>query len=272
MNLITKSKLILQPDKNNVNQENQKVLSDMRALACYVWLQSVEYLNARIFVYFHTRLHLKCLLMSFLKVDKKTSKSFPSFIRCMLRIELYWAVVKRKATNCFVPLVKPKQNGYASGISLRECFLMTRPPIWRDSWIKRTEKWAFLCCQLEAARQNRIPPTWPSEANLLLSYEICWLCGLSRSDTAEEVDYGYSAEFRGYNNIEDQYVCLVAAFVGGRSSDVWTKRTISSWLFAGKQMKSWTWISAWAAIVRFQCLFILFLSRMKEVLTHYIFI
>ena len=94
----------------------------MRALACYVWLQSVEYLNARIFVYFHTRLHLKCLLMSFLKVDKKTSKSFPSFIRCMLRIELYWAVVKRKATNCFVPLVKPKQNGYASGVSLREWF------------------------------------------------------------------------------------------------------------------------------------------------------
>ena len=134
------------------------------------------------FLYFHTRLHLKCLLMSFLKVDKKTSKSFPSFIRCMLRIELYWAVVKRKATNCFVPLVKPKQNGYASGISLRECFLMTRPPIWRDSWIKRTEKWAFLCCQLEAARQNRVPPTWPSEANLLLSYEICWLCRLSRSD------------------------------------------------------------------------------------------
>lgn len=53
MNLITKSKLILQPDKNNVNQENQKVLSDMRALACYVWLQSVEYLNARIFILSH---------------------------------------------------------------------------------------------------------------------------------------------------------------------------------------------------------------------------
>lgn len=132
----------------------------------------------------------------------------------------------------------PRVFPYANG-------LMTRSPIWRDSWIKRTEKWAFLCRQLEAARQNRIPPTWPSEANLLLSYEICWLCGLSRSDTAEVVDYGYSAEFRGYNNIEDQYVCLVAAFVGGRSSDVWTKRTISSWLFAGKQMKSGTWIGWW---------------------------
>ena len=63
--------------------------------------------------------------------------------------------------------------------------------------------------------------------------------------TAEVVDYGYFAEFQGYKNIEDQYVCLVAAFVGGRSSDVWTKRTISSWLFAGKQMKSGTCIGAW---------------------------
>ena len=181
----------------------------------------------------------------------------------MPRIELYWAVVKRKATNCFVPLVKPKQNGYVSGISLRECLVMTRSPIWRDSWIKRTEKWAFLCRQLEAARQNRVPPTWPSEANLPLSYEICWLCRLSRSDTAEVVDYGYSAEFRGYKNIEDQYVCLVAAFVDGRSSDVLTKRTISSWLFAGKQMKSWTWIGAWAAIVRFRSAYS-FVSQSNE--------
>lgn len=131
MTLITKSKLISQPDKNNVNQEIDKVWSDMRALACYVWLQSLEYLNARICILSHKA--TPCMFINeLLDSRQKNTKIFPSFIRCMPRIELYWAVVKRKATNCFVRFWNrnktrtPRVFPYANG-------LMTRSPMWSDS-------------------------------------------------------------------------------------------------------------------------------------------